>query len=94
MRFLYELFLPLVLFLALRALFRQFMGGYRASRNSPSTTGARPSSVATVGELKKDPVCGTYVSTTGSPTQIVNGAAVYFCSQECRDKYLERPSPR
>jgi len=93
MRFLYELFLPLALFLALRAIFRQFMGGYRASRNSPSTS-PRPSSVATVGELKKDPVCGTYVSTAGSLTQMVDGAAVYFCSQECRDKYLARPSPR
>ena len=93
MRFLYELFLPLALFLALRAIFRQFMGGYRASRNSPSTA-SRASSVATVGELKKDPVCGTYVSTAGSLTQMVGGSAVYFCSQECRDKYLARPSRR
>ncbi|MGA3099674.1 MAG: transcriptional regulator [Bryobacteraceae bacterium] len=93
MRFLYELFFPLALFLALRAIIRQFMGGYRASRNSPSTA-SRASSVATVGELKKDPVCGTYVSTTGSLTQMVNGSTVYFCSQECRDKYLARPPAR
>jgi YHS domain-containing protein len=89
MRFVYEIFLFLLLFLALRAIFRQFMGGYRASGNRPST-GSRPSSAATVGELKKDPVCGTYVSTAGSLTQIVDGSAIYFCSQECRDKYLAR----
>jgi YHS domain-containing protein len=93
MRFLYELLFPLVLLLALRAIFRQFMRGYRESRNS-SSSGSRPSSITTAGELKKDPVCGTYVSTAGSLTQMVNGGAVYFCSRECRDKYLARPSPR
>jgi YHS domain-containing protein len=93
MRFLYELLFPLALLLALRAIFRQFMRGYRESSNS-SSSGSRPSSIATVGELKKDPVCGTYVSMIGSPTQMVNGSAVYFCSQECRDKYLARPSSK
>ena len=39
------------------------------------------------GELKKDPVCGTYVSMVGSASQKVNGQIVYFCSTECRDKY-------
>lgn len=93
MRFLYELLLPLVLFLALRAIFRQFMGGYRASRNA-HPTGPLPSSTAKIGELKKDPVCGTYVSTAGSLTETVNGGVVYFCSAECRDKFLARSSSR
>jgi YHS domain-containing protein len=39
------------------------------------------------GELKKDPVCGTYVSPVGSVSQKVNGQVVYFCSTACRDKY-------
>jgi YHS domain-containing protein len=90
MRFLYELLFPVLIFLALRGIFRQFMGGYRASRSSPSTD-SRPASAVTAGELKKDPVCGTYVSTAGSLTQMVNGSPIYFCSKECRDKYLARP---
>ena len=92
MRLLYELLLPVALFLALRAIFRQFMGGYRSSRNGapgPSRS-SRPSSTTAVGELKKDPVCGTYVSTSGSLTQTVAGSPVYFCSKECLDKYLAR----
>jgi YHS domain-containing protein len=89
MRFLYELLLPLALFFALRAVFRQLMGGYRQSRGSPPSA-SRPASTSAVGELKKDPVCGTYVSTATSLTQTVGGAPVYFCSPECRDKFLAR----
>jgi YHS domain-containing protein len=89
MRSLYEIFVFLLFFLALRGIIRQFMAGFRSSRNSPSA-GSRPSSAVAVGELKKDPVCGTYVSTAASLTQMVHGAPVYFCSKECRDKYLAR----
>jgi len=39
------------------------------------------------GELKKDPVCGTYVSTIGTFSTKVNGQYIYFCSAACRDKY-------
>jgi YHS domain-containing protein len=89
MRSLYEIFVFVLLFLALRGIFRQFMAGYRSSRNSPSTGSRRPSTI-TVGELKKDPVCGAYVSTAASLSQMVNGSPIYFCSKECREKYLAR----
>jgi YHS domain-containing protein len=39
------------------------------------------------GELKRDPVCGTYVSTAVSVKRTVKGEVVHFCSEECRDKY-------
>lgn len=39
------------------------------------------------GDLKKDPVCGTFVSTTSSLNKTVNGEVVYFCSIACRDKF-------
>ncbi|MGA2134874.1 MAG: hypothetical protein ABSH50_21520 [Bryobacteraceae bacterium] len=39
------------------------------------------------GELKKDPVCGTYVSAEVAVTQKASGQTVYFCSAACRDKY-------
>ena len=47
----------------------------------------RPAAVFAGGELKKDPVCGTYVSTGASITSRVNGELVHFCSTACRDKY-------
>jgi YHS domain-containing protein len=39
------------------------------------------------GELKQDPVCGTFVSTSSSITKTINGEPVYFCSAACRDKF-------
>lgn len=39
------------------------------------------------GELKQDPVCGTFVSTATSVKQNVNGELVHFCSVACRDKF-------
>jgi len=39
------------------------------------------------GELKRDPVCGTYIANSNSVRKVVNGETLYFCSPECRDKY-------
>jgi uncharacterized protein len=84
--FFVEFVFPLLLFLFVRALFRNFLqtlrpGSQRASaRQTPE--------VPTGGELKKDPVCGTYVSTATGITRTVHGQVLYFCSQECREKYL------
>ena len=47
-------------------------------------TEANPSEV-----MVKDPICGTYVS-TDSEIRVKEGQKVlYFCSYECRDKFLE-----
>jgi len=43
----------------------------------------------TGGELKRDPVCGTYVSAGNSVCKTVRGEVVYFCSEACRNKYLD-----
>ncbi|MCS6953872.1 MAG: hypothetical protein RMK57_12675 [Bryobacterales bacterium] len=40
------------------------------------------------GELKRDPVCGTFVAASSSFKKTVRGEVVYFCSTECRDRYL------
>ena len=37
--------------------------------------------------LKKDPVCGTFVSTATSIQKTKGGETYYFCSAECRDKF-------
>jgi len=50
-----------------------------------SETAADPS---VRGELKKDPVCGTFVAMNSSIKKDVNGETVHFCSPACRDKYL------
>ncbi len=41
------------------------------------------------GEMVKDPVCGTYVEKDSAIT-VKNGEQIlYFCSYECRQKYIE-----
>jgi YHS domain-containing protein len=47
--------------------------------------GGRP--VPSGGELKKDPVCGTFISTSTALHKKVRDTTYYFCSPECRDKF-------
>jgi YHS domain-containing protein len=52
-----------------------------------SQTAPRSPAVPAGGELKKDPVCGTFISTATSIQKRVGGETYYFCSAECRDKF-------
>ena len=45
------------------------------------------SSSRIVGELRKDPVCGTFVSTATAIQHKTGGELYYFCSADCRDKF-------
>jgi len=85
-RFVIRLLLPLIAFLVVRALLKSVFVSIRSYSNTPSRA-PQPPPVPAGGELKKDPVCGTYVSATTSLTRIVNGRVLYFCSSQCRDKY-------
>ena len=78
--------LPLLLLWLVRALFRSVIEGFRSAL-APRNASRRPPAVRSGGELKKDPVCGTYVSTAASIARTVNGEVFYFCSQECSDRY-------
>jgi len=49
----------------------------------PDSEGGRASSV----ELKKDPVCGVYVSSETKVRKTVDGQEYYFCSESCRDRF-------
>ncbi len=60
-------------------LFGDFVG-------SPQQSARRPS-VPSGGELKKDPVCGTFISPATAVQKRVSGTVYYFCSPECRDKF-------
>jgi YHS domain-containing protein len=84
-RFLFvRIVVPLLILWLVRSIFRSIFGGN-------SRVVARPPQpappVSPGGELKKDPVCGTYVSSQISVTKRINGETVHFCSPACRDKY-------
>ncbi len=82
LRDLLELVPYLLLFLIVRAAVRGFLADRRRARPVRP-----PEPIQSGGELKKDPVCGTYVSAAGSFTRSVNGQVIHFCSKECRDRY-------
>jgi YHS domain-containing protein len=83
--FILEILVPILIFTLLRSILRSLFQTKRTvTRTSPQSS---PPPVVTGGELRKDPVCGTYVSTGASVTRKVDGELVHFCSTECRDKY-------
>jgi YHS domain-containing protein len=86
--FLIDFVFPILLFFLVRAVLRNVFTAFRTPpQRSPERARQAPPPVQTGGELRKDPVCGTYVSTTASVTRTVNGQVVHFCSKECRDRY-------
>jgi uncharacterized protein len=80
--FILRIVLPFLLFLLLRSVLKGLFGGMQAPRRAP-----RPQ-VPAGGELRRDPVCGTYVSTVTGITSKSHGEIVYFCSEECRKKFV------
>ena len=86
MRFLLEILPYILLFLLLRSGIRAYLANSRRNRDVPRDSHAEPA-VSAGGDLKKDPVCGTYVSPAAGVSRMVNGQLIYFCSKECSDKY-------
>jgi len=50
---------------------------------------ARGKRVIDAGDMVKDPVCNTYIPMQNSIRENIRGKTYYFCSQECRDKFMK-----
>lgn len=93
-RFLFQ-FLALLIFFAvartvLTWIVRTGLGSFRANAQQASR-GQQPRRdevMTSGGELHKDPVCGTFVPGSSKWTRIVDGETVYFCSADCRERFL------
>lgn len=81
--FFVDFLLPLLVILLARSFLQSLFSGQR--RSQPGDRSAPP--LPPTADLKRDPVCGTYVSTAVSVKRTVRGEVVHFCSKECRDKY-------
>jgi YHS domain-containing protein len=77
-----DFILPLLLFLIVRSILGSL---FKRGRGSAVQQPAEPAAPM---ELKKDPVCGTYVSPATGFSRTVQGHMIYFCSKECRDKFV------
>jgi YHS domain-containing protein len=84
--FFVDFIVPLIFFLLARSFLRSFFPG-RSERTSSARPVPGPPPVAAGGDLKRDPVCGTYVSTASSVSKSVGGQTYYFCSQDCKEQF-------
>ena len=51
--------------------------------------GPPPEKTARGEEMEQDPECGTFIPRNDAVKGHHKGETVYFCSDECRDKYLK-----
>lgn len=88
----FRVFFDLLLMVVVITVLRSVLGiigralSGQANRQRPAQRS--PGQVPLSGELKKDPVCGTYISAATSIKENVGGQTFHFCSKNCRDKYV------
>jgi len=58
----------------------------------PQPAAPRRPAVSEGGELKRDPVCGTFISTSTALQKKFGGEVYYFCSEACREKFSRKES--
>lgn len=75
-------FLRMVIGLIMRS-----MGEMMSQSASAPNSQSGPANIPMSGELKRDPVCGTFVPASTTFRKTVHGELYHFCSAECRDKY-------
>ena len=92
-RFLLGLFAILAAFVLIRSLLEpvvKAVAALLAPANPSAGANSRPSSQQPSSELKRDPVCGTFVAPELAVTQQIRGQVIHFCSAKCRDEYARR----
>lgn len=92
-RYIFQFIALLIFFAVARSvltwILRTVMSSFRmASNATPPPRPREPEVLASAGELHQDPVCGTFVPGTSGWTRNVDGRTVYFCSSDCRDRFL------
>jgi YHS domain-containing protein len=87
--FLFIMVVPLIRMVVglLARAFTSYVGGKSASGPAGRSGPAR---VPAGGVLRKDPVCGTFVSESVAKTLSSGGKTVHFCSDACLKKFLEQ----
>jgi YHS domain-containing protein len=88
MRFIGTLIEWLIIFLVARSVIMGVARFFRGMSEAPTPTAPRaPGEIPSAGELRKDPVCETYISVPSPWAKLVKGETIYFCSKECKDRY-------
>jgi YHS domain-containing protein len=67
----------------LRQFMALFMGASKKARSKDNSAGA-------ANHMVKDPICGMYMDSRLAVRLQSGKETVYFCSEECRDKFLSK----
>ncbi len=94
MRAIVDFVVLMIAFAILRSVISALVKGFNGSNDGPSRTAsgnaprrAPKTDLNGGGELRRDPVCGTYVAVASSLHRNVGGLTEYFCSKQCMDRY-------
>lgn len=83
-----ELIAVVLIITVLRSVIGIISKGFGDMARPRSRPGEGPAPhVSAGGELKKDPVCGTFIAAASALQKRVGGEIYYFCSTTCRDKF-------
>ena len=88
MRVLLWVIRALAVLLLIRLVVNAFMGGRRRAPAGPRPS--RSPQERSLGELVRDPNCGTYVAKASAIVVGSGDHARYFCSVKCRDEHERR----
>lgn len=90
MTWLLRLFLILLLLTAIRSIFTRLFRPPAKSSGSSAEAARRGGVRAVQGKMVKDPQCGMYVASSLALNARRRGEVFYFCSEECRDQFLQQ----
>lgn len=85
-----RVFILVLLLFLLRYLFQSLITRARVALFGRAAASDPPHKVIT-GRARKDPICGTYVAEELAIKATAAGQVHYFCSPECRDRFLNGP---
>ncbi len=88
MTWLIRLLLFLLLLILVRSLIARLFSVGNQRRPRPSTRSAKTNRTIE-GHMVKDPQCGMYVATDLAITARRKDQTLHFCSEDCRDKFLQ-----
>ncbi len=86
------IFLIIVFFFVKKLLFSVFSIG-KSSRPKVPRDSERNNPLVKRDQVEKDPVCGMFVAREAAVMLKTSEGDRYFCSEECRDKFLEQSKP-
>jgi hypothetical protein len=87
MKFLVYLIAGVIILTLLRSVLEAVGKAFAGATSSPASPAEPRGQGSAPQSLKKDPVCGTFVSVATAMQKTKGGETYYFCSAACRDKF-------